>query len=139
MIKKVLFLTFSSFFVLAGCNQNISGVGSDKPFACSHPGYEKVENGMNKEEVRNLLGSASKEVKKVKDISFEERDKEMEKYANTPSLQIPMDIIDQGLFVGRNEMDEYWVYTLDPNAWEGNLEVYFNKEKEVIGKNCGLG
>jgi len=33
---------------------------------------------------------------------------------------------------------EFWFYELDPNKWEGTLEIYFDENEEVTGTNCGF-
>ena len=36
-----------------------------------------------------------------------------------------------------NKIKEGWIYNYE--GWDGHIEIYFNVDKIVIGKNCGNG
>ena len=88
---------------------------SGERFACSYTEFANIENGLTENNVKSILGEPNQIIVK--------------KYLS-----------DYQFGQGKNESNikSGWLYTLPP-GWEGTLEIYFNSEGLVVGKNCGNG
>ncbi len=87
---------------------------SQERFACSYPPFTRIENGMTADQITDSLGDPDKKV--VKDELGGNRFGQGER-----ELQIKSG----------------WIYDLPD--WDGGLEIYFDSQNNVIGKNCGHG
>ncbi len=87
---------------------------SDSNFICAYPKYASIMNGQNKEAVTKNMGRTNEKIIKLdaNEYRFGQGDTE-------------------------NKIKEGWIYTF--NGWDGHIEIYFDKDEIVIGKNCGNG
>ncbi|MCK4744992.1 hypothetical protein KAS41_02935 [Candidatus Parcubacteria bacterium] len=83
-------------------------------FICSHPKYEFIYGGLNKDEIIKILGELDKKIIKsdVNEYRFGQGELEY-------------------------KIKEAWIYKFF--GWDGKIEIYFNEDGIVIGKNCGHG
>ena len=80
-------------------------------FICGHSQYKIVNNGMTKEKIRNILGKPDKKIIKAQNAySFAQGELE-------------------------DQIREGWIYNFF--GWSGGIEIYFDVNGIVIGKNCG--
>lgn len=87
---------------------------SDSNFICSHPYNALIENSQNKETITKIMGQATEIVIKSDINEYTFGQGEME-----------------------SKIKEGWIYTF--NGWDGHIEIYFDENRIVIGKNCGNG
>lgn len=87
---------------------------SGEKFACAYPAFGNIKNGITATEVVDALGQPDEKV--VKDELGGNR-------------------------FGQGELEQQiksgWLYSLP--GWDGGLEVYFDTNENVVGKNCGNG
>lgn len=87
---------------------------SKEKFACSYPAFTRIEKGITSIEVTKMLGEPDQKI--VKDSlggnRFGQGDLEL-------------------------QIKSGWLYDLPD--WDGNLEIYFDLQDNVVGKNCGHG
>ncbi len=87
---------------------------SDNRFACTYPDFDRIENEMTAEEVAEVLGQPDEKVVKE---------------------ELGGDRFGQGEL--EQQITSGWLYDLPD--WDGGLEVYFDVNEKVVGKNCGNG
>jgi hypothetical protein len=83
-------------------------------FSCRNPDYNRISVGMSKEEVVNLLG------------------KSHQTRINLPGGK---NFIGQGL--NTSNLTEAWIFNF--LLWSGSIEIYFDGNGKVAGRNCGYG
>lgn len=137
MLKNTLLIAFS-IFLMAGCKAQeanelgFSACPNDPGFE-SVPDYKSIKYLTSQQEVKKILGPPTIEIMKKKDLTGEEHAKETEKYNTTPPYKVPNEVSYQGYFVNANpEANEVWVYT-EP----GYVLMYFNKNQQLLVKDCG--
>lgn len=81
-------------------------------FACNYQPFTKVKNGMDTAQVVSIL--------------------------DEPDTKVVKNQLSENTF-GQGELElqiqSAWIYELP--EWDGGLEIYFNSEEIVVGKNCG--
>ena len=116
MNKKILIIALLVIIVCAGLYLYIfpNNKSIEPKFICGHPNYELIQNEQNKERIIDIIGNPDQEKIKseVNTYNFGQGDME-------------------------NKIKEGWIYNYD--GWEGHIEIYFNENGIVIGKNCGNG
>lgn len=110
LIATALVIIFIGLYLYAHFNNSFPVSN----FICAHPKNTLIQIGQNKEAIVRMMGQANKDI--VKSDVSEDR-------------------------FGQGDMEENikegWIYTF--NGWDGNIEIYFDKDGIVIGKNCGNG
>lgn len=88
-------------------------LSSHTHYACDYPNFSKIKNGLTADQVSSLLNiqPSQKRTKTSDEYVFGQAELE-------PKIKTG------------------WIYTL-PTQWEGSMEVYFDSNDIVIGKNCG--
>lgn len=115
-VKKVsiwLLTSLSAVFLLVYLSRYLYNYHLDSHFICGYPKYKFIQKSLTKNEVTNILGLPSKT--KVKST--------MDEY-----------IFGQGEM--ESEIKEGWFY-YKFFGWSGGIEVYFDENGIVVGKNCG--
>ncbi|MCK5510857.1 hypothetical protein KAI65_04955 [Candidatus Parcubacteria bacterium] len=81
---------------------------------CWHSKYKLIHHDLTKEEVVKILGSPDKIIVKsnINDYTFGQGEKD-------------------------SKIKEGWIYQFF--GWDGSIEVYFDQDSVVNGKNCGHG
>ncbi len=88
-----------------------------KCFSCGHPSNDLIEEGLTKDEILESLGEANEII--VKSNMSENLFGQGEEREST--------------------IKEGWIYSYPEDGWQGTIEVYFDENGIVIGKNCGMG
>lgn len=86
----------------------------DSKFICAYPNYPIIETGQNGKIITEIMGQADEQIIKndISEYRFGQGDIE-------------------------NQIKEGWIYNYE--GWDGHIEIYFDTDGTVIGKNCGNG
>lgn len=115
-MKKILtilvFLALMGTAIFLWCTRLAQSPG--ERFACSYRPFVQVYNGMSAVQVMGVLGEPDEKVvkEKLEEYRFGQGDLEL-------------------------HIKSGWLYHL--SDWDGGLEIYFDTQEKVIGKNCGHG